>query len=345
MRGIVWLAWGVVALLIAVAAVLTLRGAPDRSERPEAARRPATAPAPPPAASATPAAHPPGPAFPAPPSGKMPSSDMVSPSFDIVSVDRSGQAVVAGRAMPGDRVRVLDGERPIGEVTADARGEWVLVPEAPIPAGNRQLGIEAASRDGGPIRRSPDVVALSVNPPASAQGETTALAVLLPGDPSAPARLLQRPEPSTESQPLLLDTAEYGAQDQLLLSGSAAPGARLTVHAGERLLGTAVAGDDGKWSLKTAYRQPTGGVELRLEQLAADGSVARRIAAPFNLPAGLAVRDGATYVVERGNSLWVIARRIYGRGNRYTAIYQANREQIRDPHRIYPGQEFKLPEP
>ena len=66
-----------------------------------------------------------------------------SPSFDIVPIEPRGQAVIAGRALPGDRVRVLDGDTPLGEVTADAHGEWVLVPDKPIAPGNRQLGIEA----------------------------------------------------------------------------------------------------------------------------------------------------------------------------------------------------------
>jgi nucleoid-associated protein YgaU len=82
---------------------------------------------------------------------------------------------------------------------------------------------------------------------------------------------------------------------------------------------------------------------LRLDQLAADGTVARRIAAPFEPPAEVAVAEGGSYLVRRGNSLWWIARRMYGEGVRYTAIYSANRDLIRDPNLIYPGQVFKLP--
>ena len=48
--------------------------------------------------------------------------------------------------------------------------------------------------------------------------------------------------------------------------------------------------------------------------------------------------------MQPGNSLWRIARRNYGEGIRYTVIYQANREQIRDPDLIYPGQVFEVPE-
>jgi nucleoid-associated protein YgaU len=293
---------------------------------------------------------PPSPADPAPaPPAAAAEPAAAPPSFDIVSIDRGGQAVIAGRALPGDRVRVLDGDSPIGETSADPRGEWVLVPEAPIAPGDRQLGVEAVSPEGA-VRRSPDVVALSIAPPGrapagTAANGTTALAVLLPGEQGEPARILQRPGEPAAGHRLSLDAAEYGGPDELVLSGSAEPGARLNIYAGERLLGSATADAAGKWMLRSAYRTPTGGIELLLDQLAADGSVLRRVAAPFNLPEGMALRDGDTYVVERGNSLWRIARRVYGKGIRYTTIYAANQDTIRDPHRIYPGQELKLPQP
>jgi hypothetical protein len=336
LRGIVWFAWGTVALLIAATATLGWYGVPGR-----AARQPASSMSQPAAPADT------GPAQPA--TASPAAREATPPSFDIVSIDRSGQAVIAGRALPGDRVRVLDGNTPIGEVSADARGEWVLVPVAPIAPGDRQLAVEATGSaegpGGGALRRSPDIVALSVLPRGKAQGETTALGGLLPGQPGAPARILQRPQDPAGNRKLSLDAAEYGGPDELILSGNAEPGARLNIYAGGQLLGSATADESGKWMLRSAYRQPTDGVELRLDQLAADGTVAHRVAAPFNLPTGMALRDGDSYVVERGNSLWLIARRVYGKGTRYTAIYAANQNTIRDPDRIFPGQALKLPQP
>lgn len=338
MRGVVWLGVAVAALLIAVAAVI---GWPTQPER--IAGKPEAAPpvAPPPTAAVKPAD--PNRVGPNPDGSNPAAAAAAPPSFDIVTVDRQGQAVIAGRAMPGDQVRVLDGDKPLGEATADARGEWVVVPAAPVAPGTRQLGLEASGKDGGAVRRSPDTVALSVGPPGDGKQAQSPMAVLLPGDPVAAPRVLQRPDAPAAKPALSLETAQYDAQDKLILSGQADPGARLNVYAGDRLLGTATADAAGKWALVSSYRQPAGGVELRLDQLAADGSVARRVAAPFNLPPGVALTGGDTYVVQRGNSLWLIARRIYGQGVRYTAIYLANQDQIRDPHRIYPGQQFKLP--
>ncbi|MEM7636288.1 MAG: hypothetical protein AAF299_17110, partial [Pseudomonadota bacterium] len=48
-------------------------------------------------------------------------------------------------------------------------------------------------------------------------------------------------------------------------------------------------------------------------------------------------------VIQPGNNLWQISRVIYGKGRQYTVIYDANKDQIRDPDRIYPGQIFETP--
>ena len=55
------------------------------------------------------------------------------------------------------------------------------------------------------------------------------------------------------------------------------------------------------------------------------------------------VPEVRTATIARGDSLWEISRRTYGAGDRYSVIYDANQDQIRDPDLIYPGQIFVLP--
>ncbi|GGE37689.1 peptidoglycan-binding protein LysM [Agaricicola taiwanensis] len=52
-----------------------------------------------------------------------------------------------------------------------------------------------------------------------------------------------------------------------------------------------------------------------------------------------------TVAVKRGDSLWRISQNIYGQGIRYSVIYDANSDQIRDPDLIYPNQVFVVPSP
>ncbi|WP_427022975.1 LysM peptidoglycan-binding domain-containing protein [Aureimonas ureilytica] len=55
-------------------------------------------------------------------------------------------------------------------------------------------------------------------------------------------------------------------------------------------------------------------------------------------------RVEARVIIRKGDTLWRISRNSYGRGSRFTVIYLANGDQIRDPNRIYPGQVFRVPD-
>ena len=49
------------------------------------------------------------------------------------------------------------------------------------------------------------------------------------------------------------------------------------------------------------------------------------------------------YIVRRGDTLSAIAKRYYGSGSGYRAIYKANRDRVRNPHLIYPRQRLYIP--
>jgi len=53
--------------------------------------------------------------------------------------------------------------------------------------------------------------------------------------------------------------------------------------------------------------------------------------------------SGKTYIVVKGDSLSKIAKREYGDANKWRTIYEANKDLIKDPDLIYPGQELKVP--
>jgi nucleoid-associated protein YgaU len=49
------------------------------------------------------------------------------------------------------------------------------------------------------------------------------------------------------------------------------------------------------------------------------------------------------YVIEKGDTRWKIAAKFLGSGNRYPKIFEANREVILDPDKIFPGQKLGIP--
>ena len=53
--------------------------------------------------------------------------------------------------------------------------------------------------------------------------------------------------------------------------------------------------------------------------------------------------SGQNYTVKSGDCLWNIAKKYYGNGSKYTTIYNANRDKIKNPNLIYPGQVLWIP--
>jgi len=58
-----------------------------------------------------------------------------------------------------------------------------------------------------------------------------------------------------------------------------------------------------------------------------------------------AAAEAPTVVVGPGDSLAKIAERVLGDGALWPILYRANRDRIKDPTRVYPGQVLSLPEP
>ncbi len=284
-----------------------------------------------------------------------PSPGPSPPSFDVVRINPEGDAVIAGRASPGAEVTVLDGDRPIGTVKADSRGEWVLVPAEPLPAGNRELSLRARLGDGRTLR-SEDVVVLAVPERGrdlagrTVEKPVQPLAVLVPRKGLGTKKVLQKPAAPggvSSGTPgaggVTLDIVDYDEAGKLNLSGTGTPGATVHVYLDNRLLGSAEIRDDGKWRLAPQRTVEPGLYKLRVDSVMR-GRVYARIELPFARAEPLSGFEGEAFViVQPGNSLWRIARRILGHGTMYTLLYQANKDQIRDPDLIYPGQVFAVP--
>ncbi|MGQ0538697.1 MAG: LysM peptidoglycan-binding domain-containing protein [Gemmatimonadaceae bacterium] len=52
---------------------------------------------------------------------------------------------------------------------------------------------------------------------------------------------------------------------------------------------------------------------------------------------------GDSYTVAQGDTLWKIAKERYGDGAKWKRIYEANKDVIKNPDLIHPGQVFKIP--
>lgn len=62
-----------------------------------------------------------------------------------------------------------------------------------------------------------------------------------------------------------------------------------------------------------------------------------------NVKSGSSSTATRIYVVKSGDSLSKIAKREYGNAKDWKRIFEANRDLIKDPDKIYPGQTLKIP--
>ncbi len=302
-------------------------------------------------------------------------------------VSPSGDTVVAGRAAPGSNVTVTDNGHEIGRAEADAQGQFVILPKAPLPAGGQQLALRSSGTDGKEVAGEAPVVVIvperiaslpprptpapstsasapppappsptanaaalavapaPIPPAATPQGPVTtpsaAIVVVTPTD--GPARILQGPA-GIDGSHLGLDMVDYDSKGAIRFAGSAPARTVVRLYVDNVLIGEAQADGRGHWSLLPVASITTGEHHLRLDEVSSTGQVHARVEMPFQRAALTEMEVPADrIVVQPQQNLWRIARRVYGRGILYTDIFQANREQIRDPNLIFPGQVFAIP--
>ena len=382
-RTLVWVGAGALAVVAAGAGAVVWTH-PDFLEPNPAdlavARAPVESKPPivPPAAPAVPAAPPAS--APAPVDKAQTQTALVGPAFDIVNVDPSGEAVIAGRAAPNEKVELRDAGKTVAEATADGSGQFVIIPPALAP-GDHSLSLAANTDKGQPATSSP--VAVSV-PAAEAKTAVAAgspeakptVAAALPANPTAPPsplgmRTLATPAAVSGAR-VSIQSVEADAPDGLVAKGSAEAqhhSPSLSQSGGYRRGQDAVRRpmvfddqerDQSGRLCHPGRRDQSGRGDRRGERqhaIRVPGAGRRRAfvghphrgfrdcAEPSPAPslADPVVASVQTKRVATGHTLWALSQSYYGDPTRYPAIVEANRAQIHNPNLIYPGEVFVVP--
>lgn len=156
--------------------------------------------------------------------------------------------------------------------------------------------------------------------------------------------------PQVETQEVALDTISYSPTGAVELTGRAGGDGFVRVYVDNAPVITSPIEEDGQW--RSSLPQLASGVyTLRIDEVAADGTVLSRVETPFQREDAQVLADAMeperavqAITVQPGFTLWGISRERYGDGFAYVRIFEANRDLIRDPDLIYPGQVFTLPE-
>ena len=152
---------------------------------------------------------------------------------------------------------------------------------------------------------------------------------------------------------VLFDTINYSKDGGVAVTGRGRPEAIVRFYLDNSPVASTAVDQQGYWTADLSDVE-AGVYTLRLDQLDQTGKVSSRIESPFKredreVLAGQ-IKDTASparinvITVQPGNTLWAISRERYGRGILYVQVFDANKDKIRDPNLIYPGQIFDLPD-
>lgn len=303
----------------------------------------------------------------------------IAPKLDTFRVEADGSTIFAGRAAPNQVVDILLGGSLIERVTTDASGSFVAFPQLPFSDDSQAISL-LADPDGAAIasaetyliapitapvvvavvapepalQESAAVIDIPVPQPAAAATPAPAILAVTAEGVEVVQTAISNVAPDVLSN-VALDSITYDPSGEVLIAGRAAGEGFVKVYLDNQPVTTSRIVAGGTWRTDLPDVD-TGTYTLRIDEVDVAGEVVSRIEIPFKreepevVAAALAVDVAkpefqvAMITVQPGTTLWAIARDRFGDGIMYVEVFEANRDRIRDPNLIYPGQVFRMPE-
>ena len=240
----------------------------------------------------------------------------------------------------GDRLRSLD--------------TLMLAPRGQVLAGQRdQDGSALPTQTAREVATAPLFPGMTSAPARPAVTATTPDAAT-----AAPMAVLMRADGTVQvlgeagqlpgAEQVVIDSVVYDAQGEVALGGRSARGlADIQIYLDNQPILRTRAADDGTWQAQLDGIE-RGVYRLRVDELDTAQQVTSRAEIPFERVTPEIAREASgpqALIVQPGNTLWAMSEERFGDGLRFMRIFDANRDQIRDPDLIYPGQVFILPDP
>ncbi|MEL6643932.1 MAG: LysM peptidoglycan-binding domain-containing protein [Pseudomonadota bacterium] len=224
------------------------------------------------------------------------------------------------------------------EAAAEETASTETVAEASIGETDETTGIETTTAEA-PVPETP--------------AEDQAPTVLLADNDGV--RVLQAPGDGPEvTDTVVIDAITYDSSGEVELSGRGAGDGFVRLYIDNSPIDVTELGEDGTWRADLPDVD-TGVYTLRIDEIDSAGQVVSRVETPFQREAPAAIqslvlasgesrRVVELVTVQPGNTLWGISSGAYGDGMQFVKVFEANRDRIRDPDLIYPGQVFTVPD-
>ncbi|MFT4714859.1 MAG: hypothetical protein ACI861_000392 [Paracoccaceae bacterium] len=292
--------------------------------------------------------------------------------IDLVRIDKFGSSVVAGKAVPGGEIEIYLNGQVVAEVVADTKGAFVALFDIPVSQ-EAQVMTMALRDNSGTMQSSSDRV-MVMGREVVKTTPTVDTAPDLPDDQGAPQIIIATDEGVKILQPaaikqdtpevmanISLDLITYDTDGEVVLTGRSDSAKHVRVYINGEPVKTESVAADGTWTLRIP-EVDAGQYILRVDEIDALGQVTSRIETPFQKEDPNAVKrvasigavDGAQgpdplpviekITIQPGATLWALAEATYGQGDLYMQIFNANKDYIKNPDLIYPGQIFEIPD-
>jgi nucleoid-associated protein YgaU len=284
---------------------------------------PAAEPAP-----AAPAAEP-APAEAEPAVTEAPTAERIAPTLDVVRIETDGAATIAGAAEADARISLRIDGAEAAFATADSAGAYTSLFTLAASDKPRVLTVLSKATDGVELEGT-DKVVLDPTTAGAALTVTNAGVAVVDG---------------ADIANITIDTVTYDG-DLISIGGRGASGAVVRLYVDNVDTASAPIMANGSFNADLAG-VTAGDHTLRADQLDASGNVTSRYemqitkAAPEALAA--AALEPKVVEIATGTTLWAIAEATFGDGLMYIQVYEANKDKIKDPNLIYPGQVFTIP--
>lgn len=151
---------------------------------------------------------------------------LVPPSFDLLRVEPDGSVLVAGKAGSKALIELLAGETVLGSATAGEEGDFVIVLDEELAAGDYQLTLRTTVPGEEPVLSEATAI---VSIPQTADGQVLAMVE----EPGAPAQLITVPKAEPETSAESANIAQEQSGDEVAVAGEQEPAVADEVDAGE----------------------------------------------------------------------------------------------------------------
>ena len=279
----------------------------------------------------------------------------MAPVLDLLRVEPQGMTTLAGRADPGADIRIIVDGAEVAAVAAGNDGGFAALFDLPASTLPRVLSLRVVTADG--IVDGEDQAL--INPTTQAPSPAPIVVADQPAIDRPPAvvvinkgtvDVVQAPQPRDVAPEVMssvaLDTISYSDVGEVELSGRGGAAGFVRVYLDNKPITSQKITADGLWRTQLPDVD-TGVYTLRVDEVDASGRVTSRVETPFKREEQTTVAAASTtpvVTVQPGSTLWAIARDRYGSGTQYVRLFEVNRDRIRNPDLIYPGQVFSIPD-